>query len=211
VLCEADRFLGSQGGVVEAAEVRNQPPAAALLADGVEQGAGLDRVGDPSPVDTVGGLGRKVACLRPITLLPFSVDASPQHSILIRRSPAAASGWSSPRMMGRPSHLTRSRDSGGGASEPMRVAATPLRRSMASGLLTTLAVPTHRKSLDPGGSGSFGGSSGCSRTLLAELASPRVRVLQPVPGSYSAWASMSRRRKSGQLLKRLDDALLTDW
>jgi hypothetical protein len=27
------------------------------LADGVEQGAGLDGVGDPPPVDAVGGLG----------------------------------------------------------------------------------------------------------------------------------------------------------
>jgi hypothetical protein len=57
VLGEADRFLGSEGGVVEAAEERDQPPAAALLADGVEQRAGLDRVGDPPPVDPVGGLG----------------------------------------------------------------------------------------------------------------------------------------------------------
>jgi hypothetical protein len=36
LLGEADRFLGSQGGVVQAAEERDQPPAAPLLADGVE-------------------------------------------------------------------------------------------------------------------------------------------------------------------------------
>jgi hypothetical protein len=55
VLGEADRFLGSQGGVVQATEERDQPLAAALFADGLEKGAGLDRVGDPPPVDTVGG------------------------------------------------------------------------------------------------------------------------------------------------------------
>jgi hypothetical protein len=59
MLGEADRFLGPEVGVVQAAEERDQPPAAALLADGVEQLAGLDWVGDPSPVDTVGGLGRR--------------------------------------------------------------------------------------------------------------------------------------------------------
>jgi hypothetical protein len=41
VLGEADRFLGSQRGVVQAAEEGDQPPAAALLADGVEQRANL--------------------------------------------------------------------------------------------------------------------------------------------------------------------------
>jgi hypothetical protein len=59
VLGKADRLLGSQGGVVQAAEERDQAPAATLLADGVKQRAGLDRVGDPPPVDTVGGLGRR--------------------------------------------------------------------------------------------------------------------------------------------------------
>jgi hypothetical protein len=49
VLDEADRLLGSQGGVVQAAEERDHPPAAALFADGLEKGAGLDRVGDPPP------------------------------------------------------------------------------------------------------------------------------------------------------------------
>src|SRR5215218_1696896 len=57
VLGEADCFLGPEGGVVQAAEERDQAPAAALLADGVKQRAGLDRVGDPPPVDPVGGLG----------------------------------------------------------------------------------------------------------------------------------------------------------
>jgi hypothetical protein len=50
---EADRFLGSQSGAVQAAGERDQPPTAALLADGVEQRADLDGVGDPPPVDTV--------------------------------------------------------------------------------------------------------------------------------------------------------------
>jgi hypothetical protein len=56
---EADCFLGPEGGVVQAAEERDQALAAALLADGVKQRAGLDRVGDPTPVDCVSGLGRR--------------------------------------------------------------------------------------------------------------------------------------------------------
>jgi hypothetical protein len=53
VFGEADRFLGSQSGVVQAAEEGDQASAATLFADGVEQRAGLDRVGDPAPVDPV--------------------------------------------------------------------------------------------------------------------------------------------------------------